>query len=89
MKHLVFLHGFLENSTMWQPVLDRISKSTFKIHFPEIPGHGKNLAIPENHDVANYADNFILELEKILKKKKKTEKEQLKRLEKTENVIFE
>jgi pimeloyl-ACP methyl ester carboxylesterase len=63
MKHLVFLHGFLENSTMWQPVLDRISKSTFKIHFPEIPGHGKNLVIPENHDVAAYADNIMAQLD--------------------------
>jgi len=46
-KHLVFLHGFLENASMWNSILGRISKSNLQLHFPEIPGHGLRHQLPE------------------------------------------
>lgn len=57
-KHLIFLHGFLENANMWNPILNRISKSNYELHFPEIPGHGKNLTRVEP-SMESYVQNII------------------------------
>jgi pimeloyl-ACP methyl ester carboxylesterase len=46
-KHLILIHGFLENSSMWQPLLDRVSKREWNIQFVQIPGHGSHPNLPK------------------------------------------
>lgn len=61
-KHVVFVHGYLENSDMWNSVLGRISKSHLELHFPEIPGHGKRLSLPASITMDAYADDIMKQL---------------------------
>lgn len=62
-KHVVFLHGFLENKHMWNSVLGRVSKSKLTLHFPEIPGHGQRPLnnIPPSIDA--FADDILSQLD--------------------------
>jgi pimeloyl-ACP methyl ester carboxylesterase len=62
-KHLVFLHGFLENASMWNSILGRISKSNLQLHFPEIPGHGLRHQLPEAITIDAYADEVMSQLD--------------------------
>ncbi len=71
-NHIVFLHGFLENSSMWKPVLNRISKTPFEIHLPELPGHGNRAPLPAGARIEDFADDVLSQLP----------------LEKSESVIF-
>ena len=63
MTHLVFLHGFLEDASMWQPVLDRVSKSGYRIHLPELPGHGKNPQLPSTYAMDVWVENIMNQLD--------------------------
>ena len=38
-KNIVLIHGFLESSKMWGPITHNIGGG-FRIHTPELPGHG-------------------------------------------------
>lgn len=43
---VVLLHGFLENNTMWQGIIEEL-KSDFRIIAPDLPGHGNSSVIAE------------------------------------------
>lgn len=60
--HIVFLHGFLENSSMWKPILNRISKTPFEIHLPELPGHGTRPLLSSTPDMDRYADDVLSQI---------------------------
>lgn len=47
-KAIVLLHGFLESSTMWKPLIPQLSKNNFVITL-DFPGHGKSGIISEIH----------------------------------------
>lgn len=61
-KHLIFLHGFLENAKMWNPILGRISKSPYELHFPEIPGHGNLAETSVSPDMESYVEHIKTQL---------------------------
>lgn len=58
-RHIAFIHGFLEDATMWQTMMGHLTKKDFIIHTPEIPGHGKNKSLPAEHTVESYAKNIF------------------------------
>lgn len=62
-KHVVFLHGFLENKQMWNSVLGRISKSKLTLHFPEIPGHGDRPLHASVPTIDHIADDILSQLD--------------------------
>lgn len=62
-KHVVFLHGFLENKQMWNSVLGRISKSKLTLHFPEIPGHGDRALHANVPTIDHIADDILSQLD--------------------------
>src|SRR5690606_26877961 len=47
---IVLLHGFLESSTMWKPLIPELSKNHFTITI-DFPGHGKSGVISEIHSM--------------------------------------
>ena len=59
---VVLLHGFLESSTMWKPLLPELSKNHFVITI-DFPGHGKSDVISEVHSMELMAEvvNEILQ----------------------------
>lgn len=48
---------------MWQPVLDRVSKSGYRIHLPELPGHGKNTTLPAAYTMDEWVENIMSQLD--------------------------
>jgi len=62
-KRLVFIHGFLENASMWQPVVPRLSKKENGVSTPELPGHGKNLSLPKEISAKSYCHNILEQLD--------------------------
>src|SRR5690606_12460774 len=52
---IVLLHGFLESSTMWKPLIPELSKNHFTITF-DFPGHGKCGIISEIHSMELMAE---------------------------------
>ena len=52
---IVLLHGFLESSTMWKPLIPELSKNHFAITF-DFPGHGKSGIISEIHSMELMAE---------------------------------
>lgn len=52
---IVLLHGFLESSTMWKPLIPELSKNHFTITF-DFPGHGKSGIISEIHSMELMAE---------------------------------
>lgn len=63
---LILLHGFLESSTMWKPLLPELSKNNLVITL-DFPGHGKSDVIAEIHSMKLMAEvvNELLEQLKI------------------------
>ncbi len=61
-KRLVFIHGFLENATMWKTIVPHLSKSNYKLDFPELPGHGENSFLPEQKTAEAYCQNILDQL---------------------------
>lgn len=59
---IVLLHGFLESSTMWKPLISSLSKNHFLITL-DFPGHGKSDVISEIHSMELMAEvvNEILQ----------------------------
>ncbi|MFK8045739.1 MAG: alpha/beta fold hydrolase [Crocinitomicaceae bacterium] len=51
---IVFLHGFLEDSSIWDNVKRHLNLS-HKILTVDLPGHGKSTCISENHTMASMA----------------------------------
>lgn len=52
---VVLLHGFLESSTMWQPVIAQLSKKN-KVIAVDLPGHGKSGTISNEHSMELMAE---------------------------------
>ncbi len=52
---IVLLHGFLESSTMWKPLLPQLSKNNTIITI-DFPGHGKSGVISEIHSMELMAE---------------------------------
>jgi pimeloyl-ACP methyl ester carboxylesterase len=53
-KTVVLLHGFGEDSTVWQPQIDFLEQH-FHLIIPDIPGTGKSQYVP-NANIETYAD---------------------------------
>lgn len=62
-KAVVFLHGFLENSTMWDYFANYLSNSNTVI-CPDLPGFGKSDCISDNHSMELIADVVAAILDK-------------------------
>lgn len=60
----VFLHGFLENSTMWNDLIDELSTS-FKCITIDLPGHGKTGNLGYIHTIEDMADTVHVVLQKL------------------------
>ena len=52
---IVLLHGFLESSTMWNPLIPHVSKNRTVITI-DLPGHGKSDVISEIHSMELMAE---------------------------------
>ena len=65
-KTLVFLHGFLEDSTVWN-TLSKLLSDTYKILCIDLLGHGKNPTIAPIHTMEMMADEVkaVLDYENI------------------------
>ena len=65
-KTLVFLHGFLEDSTVWNALSKSLS-DTYKILCIDLLGHGKNPTIAPIHTMEMMADEVkaVLDYENI------------------------
>lgn len=62
---IILLHGFLESSSMWDPLLTQLSKHNFIITL-DFPGHGKSGVISEIHSMelmAEVVDHLLKHLE--------------------------
>ncbi|CAM3322331.1 alpha/beta fold hydrolase [Aequorivita lipolytica] len=59
---IVLLHGFLESSTMWKPLLPQLTANNLVVTI-DLPGHGKSGVISEIHTMELMAEvvNEILE----------------------------
>jgi len=52
---MVLLHGFLESSTMWKPLIPQLSKNRTVVTI-DFPGHGKSDSISEIHTMELMAE---------------------------------
>ncbi|MDN3722892.1 alpha/beta hydrolase [Aequorivita sp. SDUM287046] len=52
---IVLLHGFLESSTMWKPLIPQLSEKNFVITL-DFPGHGKSGILSETHSMELMAE---------------------------------
>lgn len=62
---IILLHGFLESSSMWKPLLPQLSQHNFLITL-DFPGHGKSEVISEIHSMelmAEVVDHLLKHLE--------------------------
>lgn len=61
---IVLLHGFLESSTMWNPIIPSLSKKN-KVISIDLPGHGKSDCIGEIHSMGLMAEVVHTLLEQL------------------------
>jgi pimeloyl-ACP methyl ester carboxylesterase len=61
-KHLVFLHGFLEDHTMWKPLLPMLSLRNYHVHFPTLPGHSDEQPLAPSSSTSDYVDAVLSQL---------------------------
>ncbi len=52
---MVLLHGFLESSTMWKPLIPKLSKNNTVVTI-DFPGHGKSGVVSEIHTMELMAE---------------------------------
>jgi len=52
---LILLHGFLENSSMWEPFISRLI-TDYRVICPDLPGHGQSESFGSIHTMPNMAD---------------------------------
>jgi pimeloyl-ACP methyl ester carboxylesterase len=62
-KAIVFLHGFLENKEMWQPLLPFFKD--YQVVTIDLLGHGKSGILSNCHTMENQADMVAFVLEKL------------------------
>lgn len=67
-KTIVFLHGFLESSTIWEDFAQELS-AQYRIFTIDLPGHGGSAVLAEEHSMELMAEEVknILEIEGIQK----------------------
>jgi pimeloyl-ACP methyl ester carboxylesterase len=67
-KTIVFLHGFLESSAIWEDFAQELS-AKFRIFTIDLPGHGGSGVLAEEHSMELMAEEVknILEIEGIQK----------------------
>jgi len=61
---LVFLHGFLESSKIWEPFIDELSKKRQVICI-DLPGHGKSGILNPVHTMELLADAVLVILQHL------------------------
>jgi pimeloyl-ACP methyl ester carboxylesterase len=61
---VVFLHGFLETSTMWQPFVDVFSK-THKVITIDLLGHGKTPCLGYIHTMEEMAETVFAVIKEL------------------------
>ena len=61
---IFLLHGFLESSTMWKPLIPELSKNNHVITI-DFPGHGKSGVIAETHSMELMAEVVNEVLQKL------------------------
>jgi pimeloyl-ACP methyl ester carboxylesterase len=61
-RHLILIHGFLEDASMWNHLLPHLSKKDYIISTPELPGHGHHKSIPAEKNAASYCDAILQQL---------------------------
>ena len=59
---LVLLHGFLEDRSMWEPLIALLSLRGVQVDTPELPGHGDRRALPAELSAETYADDVMSQL---------------------------
>lgn len=52
---VILLHGFLESSTMWQPLLPQLAEDHFVVAI-DLPGHGQSGVLAETHSMELMAE---------------------------------
>lgn len=52
---MILLHGFLESSTMWQPLLPQLAEDHFVVAI-DLPGHGQSGVLTETHSMELMAE---------------------------------
>jgi len=57
-KSIVFLHGFMENSKIWNPFVSLFSE-THQVITIDLTGHGKSLTQNETNSIETMADDVI------------------------------
>lgn len=62
-KRIIFIHGFLENAGMWNYLIPHLSLKSYKVHTPEIPGHGRNTALPDELNAPAYCRNLLQQVD--------------------------
>ena len=65
---LVFLHGFLESSKIWEPFIDELSKQRQVICI-DLPGHGKSGNLNPVHTMELFADAVYVIMQHLKVKK--------------------
>lgn len=60
-KHLVLIHGFLEDASMWNALPPKTFSRSVKIHTPELAGHG-NRPMVSNPTIRDYATDIVAQL---------------------------
>jgi len=61
-RHLILMHGFLENYRMWDDVLRGISKKDFIIHTPHLPGHHPSCEVLNSHVTGDYLEAILQQM---------------------------
>jgi len=61
---VVFLHGFLESSAIWDDFADELS-ATFRVICPDLPGFGKSPIVAEVHTMELMAQSVKAVLENL------------------------
>ena len=61
-RHLIFIHGFLENADMWGNLRTRLSAKSHTILTPELAGHGSRASIGAHPTISHFADDIAQQL---------------------------
>ncbi|MEG0187084.1 MAG: alpha/beta fold hydrolase, partial [Algoriella sp.] len=63
-KSIVFLHGFLENHSIWNNLRDDL-KDQYQIIKLDLPGHGNSKTYKEENTMEEMADEVITVLDEL------------------------
>ncbi len=63
-RHVIFIHGFLENASMWKHITSKLSKKSLGIHTPELAGHGTRPQLIGQPSILDFAKDILLQIER-------------------------